>query len=95
MLLHANRLNADLIDQLLAAFDERGYRFVTLDDAQSDDAYQTPDTFISKFGPMWGYRWAKMRGVSVNGALEPEPPKWVVDYKDDAFPRLPRSRNIR
>jgi hypothetical protein len=30
---------------------------------------------------MWGYRWAKMRGVSVNGSLEPEPPQWVVDYQ--------------
>lgn len=80
MLLHANRLNADLIEQLLTMFERRGYRFVTLDEAQSDEAYQVPDTFVSKFGPMWGYRWAKMRGVSVDGSKEPEPPQWIVDY---------------
>ena len=34
----------------------------------------------ARFGPMWGYRWARDRGVRVNGALEKEPPAWVADY---------------
>ena len=51
-----------------------------LDVAQSDAAYQTPDTYISKYGPMWGYRWAKERNVIVNGSLEPDPPKWILEY---------------
>ncbi len=29
---------------------------------------------------MWGYRWAKERGVKVNGKLEPEVPEWVTEY---------------
>jgi peptidoglycan/xylan/chitin deacetylase (PgdA/CDA1 family) len=83
MLLHVNRLNADLIDQLLELFIEKRYRFVTLDVALSDPAYSTPDSFVprfSKFGPMWGYRWAAELGVGVNGALESEPPAWVLTY---------------
>ncbi len=80
MLLHANRLNEDLIDSVLATFEKKQYRFISLAAAQSDAAYQTPDTFITKFGPMWGYRWAAERGVKVNGALEPEPPAWVTKY---------------
>jgi peptidoglycan/xylan/chitin deacetylase (PgdA/CDA1 family) len=80
MLLHENRLNADVIDQVLALFDEKKYRFVSLDQAQSDAAYRTPDTYITKYGPMWGYRWAVERGVKVNGSLEPDPPKWVEEY---------------
>lgn len=77
MLLHDNHLNGDSIDEVLRLFIERGYRFVTLSEAQSDPAYRIPDTYITKFGPMWGYRWANVRGVKVDGRLEPEPPKSV------------------
>ena len=86
MLLHANRLNADMIDELLRIFETKGFRFVTLDEAQRDPAYQTPDTFVSKFGPMWGYRWVKARRITVNGAAEPEPPAWIVKYTKGGRP---------
>ncbi len=68
MLLHDNRLNADLIGQVLGLFEQKGYRFVSLKEAQSDPAYRTPETYITRFGPMWGYRWAKERNVKVNGS---------------------------
>jgi peptidoglycan/xylan/chitin deacetylase (PgdA/CDA1 family) len=80
MLLHDNRLNADVIEQVLRLFEEKQYRLVSLDAAQSDAAYRTPETFITKFGPMWGYRWAHERNVKVNGSLEQEPAKWILDY---------------
>jgi len=80
MLLHANRLNADLIEQLLTIFETKAFRFVTLEEAQADPAYQTPDGPPTKFGPMWGYRWAKAREIKVNGAAETEPPAWIVKY---------------
>lgn len=80
MLLHDNRLNADVIGQLLALFGQKHYTFVSLDDALSDPAYRTPDTYVTSYGPMWGYRWAADRGVKVNGRLEPEPPEWVLKY---------------
>jgi peptidoglycan/xylan/chitin deacetylase (PgdA/CDA1 family) len=80
MLLHDNRLNGDVIDEVLRLFEDKQYRFVSLGAAQSDAAYQTPDTYITKFGPMWGYRWAKELNVKVNGNLETEPPKWILDY---------------
>lgn len=80
MLLHVNRLNADVIDQLLALFVQKQYRFVTLDQAQADAAYQLPDTLATPGGVMWGYRWAKERGVPVNGSLETEPAAWILHY---------------
>jgi peptidoglycan/xylan/chitin deacetylase (PgdA/CDA1 family) len=80
MLMHDNPLNSDTIDDLLKLFEARGYKFVTLKTAQSDPAYKTPDTYINKFGPMWGYRWAQELKVKVNGNLETEPPKWILDY---------------
>ena len=80
MLIHDNQLNADVIEDLLALFEKRQYRWVTLSQAEADPAYQLPETFITSYGPMWGYRWAKERGVKVDGSLEPDPPKWVTEY---------------
>ena len=80
MLLHDNRLNSEVLEQILALFQARAYRFVTLEQAESDAAYQIPDTYITKYGPMWGYRWAAERGVKVDGRLEREVPAWVSAY---------------
>jgi peptidoglycan/xylan/chitin deacetylase (PgdA/CDA1 family) len=80
MLLHDNRLNADVIEQLLALFEKKQYKYVSLEAAQSDPAYQIPETYITKYGPMWGYRWAAERGVKVDGRLEPDPPEWILQY---------------
>lgn len=80
MLFHGNRLNAELMDQLLEIFEDKHYRFVTLDAAQSDAAYKTPDTYVTKFGPMWGYRWAAQLGINVDGRLESEPSSWILSY---------------
>jgi peptidoglycan/xylan/chitin deacetylase (PgdA/CDA1 family) len=77
MLLHVNRLNADVLDAVLELFEQRQFRFATLREAQTDAAYKTADTWTTKAGPMWAYRWARSLGVKVNGALEPEPAAWV------------------
>jgi len=93
MLIHDNQLNADVIEKLLALFEKRQYRWVSLSVAESDPAYKISETFITKYGPMWGYRWAKERGVPVDGSLEPDPPKWITDYgkNEPVAPRRPRS----
>lgn len=83
MLLHINRLNAATLDAQLALFRRAGYRFVSLAEAQADPAYAQPPRLPTRFGPMWGYRWARDRGVRVNGSLEQEPPAWVATYGGD------------
>ena len=90
MLLHANRLNADTMEQLLALFEAKHYGFVSLEKAQSDPAFRTPDYFVSQYGPMWGYRWAAERHLKVDGKLEPEPPKWILSYTDSVLPKFHR-----
>lgn len=77
MLLHDNQLNADVIDSLLELFVRKNYKFVSLANAESDPAYTVPDTFITQYGMMWGYRWAKEKSVKVDGSLELEPPQWI------------------
>lgn len=80
MVLHDNQLNADLIDQVLKLFVAKRYRFVTLEEAERDPVYQVSDTFVTKYGMMWGYRWAQERHVKVDGRREKEPPSWITDY---------------
>ena len=79
-LLHLNRINADTLDRVLDLYVRRGFGFVTLEAAQADPAYAMPTTYATRFGPMWAYRWAKEKGVRVDGSLEPEPPSWIGDY---------------
>ncbi len=84
LLLHANDITADCLDEMLRRLAARGYRFVTLDEAMSDPAYQTKDTHVGKYGPTWLWRWMESKGVDskgmkVSGKDDPEPPEWVMD----------------
>ncbi|MGH9899159.1 MAG: polysaccharide deacetylase family protein [Pyrinomonadaceae bacterium] len=79
LLVHANDINADCLDEMLRRFAAREYRFVTLEEAMNDPAYQTKDTYISKAGPTWLWRWMKSKGMEVSFKDDPEPPQWVTD----------------
>ena len=81
MLLHDNLLNAATIEQVLALFQQRGYRFVSLAEALRDPAYAIPETHVTKYGTMWGYRWAQEKQIKVNGSKELEPPAWIGQYR--------------
>jgi peptidoglycan/xylan/chitin deacetylase (PgdA/CDA1 family) len=59
LLLHANALNADSLDPLIAMLQSRGYRFVTLTDALEDPAYRTPDDYLGSEGFSCLLRWAQ------------------------------------
>lgn len=80
LVLHSNRLNAETLDRLLATFRSEGFGFVSLAQAQADDAYRTAPAVATRFGPMWGYRWARERRVRVDGSKEPVPPSWLQTY---------------
>jgi len=79
LLLHSNDINADCLDEMLRRLAARGYRFVTLDEAMSDPAYQTKDISVNKAGPSWLWRWMKSKGMSISFEDDPEPPSWVMD----------------
>ena len=79
LLLHANDINADCLDQMLRQLAARGYRFVPLDEVMANPAYQTKDTYVSKYGPTWLWRWAASKGIKISGKDDPDPPKWVMD----------------
>lgn len=77
LLLHANQLEADHIAELLDLLRKRGYRFITLADALSDQAYSLPDTFVAEEGSGWIDHWAITLGHPPQGA--PLFPQWVLD----------------
>ena len=69
LLLHANQINADYLDNVFARLKARGYRFETLERVLADSAYGSADTYVGATGPSWLVRWAESRGV----AIAPEP----------------------
>ena len=84
LLVHANDITAECLDEMLRRLAGRGYRFVTLDEAMSDPAYQTKDIHVGKYGPTWLWRWMQSKGMNtkgmkVSGKDDPEPPEWVMD----------------
>jgi peptidoglycan/xylan/chitin deacetylase (PgdA/CDA1 family) len=79
LLIHVNDINAESLDEVLTKFEARGYTFVTLDAVMADPAYQSKDTYVSKFGPTWLFRWTKSKDMDVAFDSDPEVPKWVVD----------------
>ena len=79
LLIHANDINADTLDEMLQRVEARGYKFVSLDEVMSDPAYQTKDTLVSQTGPTWLFRWAKSKGMNLDFSADPDPPKWVMD----------------
>jgi peptidoglycan/xylan/chitin deacetylase (PgdA/CDA1 family) len=78
MLLHDDALNADHLDAVLSAFEQRGYRFISLDQALQDPAYATPDDYIGPDGLTWLERWQIALGKPFHPE-GPRPPKWAQD----------------
>lgn len=58
LLLHANALNADYLDELSSMMRSRGYRFVPLEEVLQDPAYDLPERYTGPVGPSWLQRWA-------------------------------------
>jgi hypothetical protein len=62
MVLTTSRLVADSADDLFGMIQKRGYTFVSMDEAQADDAYRTPENVIGDFGNSWFERWTATQG---------------------------------
>lgn len=78
LLLHANFINSDYFDDLVAMFKQRGYRFVTLEEALKDEAYRLPDTYVGPAGISWLHRWARDKGRAYIVTDEPKVPEFVL-----------------
>ncbi len=78
LVLHANALNADYFDALAAMLRQRGYRFVSLDDALKDSAYASPMGSSGVEGESWLEGWARQAGL--RPPLPPPVPGFVTQW---------------
>ena len=82
LLLHANELNADNFDALVKVISDRGYHFVTLDEALTDPVYQFPDQYAPTSD--WLSLWAFSKGQRFDS---PAPPEFIQKtYADSQKP---------
>jgi peptidoglycan/xylan/chitin deacetylase (PgdA/CDA1 family) len=82
LLLHATRLNADVMDDLAAILKRRHLRVVTLDAAMRDPAYRTRDPYVGKDGIDWLERWSNELHKSLPWATWRDPPKDIEAQYD-------------
>jgi len=81
LLIHANALNGDYLEELILMLKRRGYRFESLADILEDPAYQSPDSYTGEGGISWIHRWAITEGkTSSFFAGEPPTPEFIMDY---------------
>jgi peptidoglycan/xylan/chitin deacetylase (PgdA/CDA1 family) len=79
LLIHANALNADYFDKLAQMIEKRGYKFISLDEALTDKAYSSPDTYAGPAGITWIHRWAMTAGKDDDFFKgEPRTPAFVL-----------------
>ncbi|HKO62178.1 MAG TPA: polysaccharide deacetylase family protein [Pyrinomonadaceae bacterium] len=76
LLVHANELNADYFDDLVTLITNRGYTFISLEDALKDKAYSLPEA-QSKIGLSWIHRWMLAKGLEMRP--EPPEPEWIAN----------------
>lgn len=78
LLIHANFINSDYVDDIFRMLRKRGYDIVTLENALDDEAYKLPDTFVGRAGISWLHRWALARGRDSVLPDEPTVPGFVL-----------------
>ena len=79
LLLHANELNADNLDRLIAVFKARGYRFISLEEALTDPVYKFPDKYLATSD--WLGHWSFSQGKHFTA---PQPPAFIQKAWDDS-----------
>ncbi|MBK7173311.1 MAG: polysaccharide deacetylase family protein [Bacteroidales bacterium] len=78
LLIHANALNGDYLDELAAMLLRNQYSFVSLEDILKDPAYQSEDTYYKSNGISWLHRWAITRGYKKDFFIgEPTTPDFI------------------
>ncbi len=78
-LIHANKINAHHLDAMLNHLKGRGYQFITMREALTDPAYNTPDLYLEKWGVSWLHRWRVALELPKAFRQEPGLPDWITE----------------
>ena len=60
---------------VLAMLKKRGYRFISLEEALKDPAYQQPENYVEPGGVSWIQRWSMTKGLPNKD--QPKEPTWL------------------
>jgi len=72
LLLHANEVTGDNLSRLIEMYRNRGYNFVSVEEALKDPAYAKPDKYTPTSD--WLRGWSISKGVDFD---PPQPPEYV------------------
>ncbi len=78
LLIHANFINSDYFDDIAEMLKKRKYKFITLEESLTDEAYNLPDNFVKRNGISWLHRWASDKGREFILPNEPKVPEFVL-----------------
>ena len=78
LLIHANFINSDYLEDLALMFRKRGYKIVSIEQALKDEAYSLPDRYVGAAGISWLHRWTLDRGKEFLVPNEPMVPDFVL-----------------
>ncbi|MEM7372922.1 MAG: polysaccharide deacetylase family protein [Bacteroidota bacterium] len=80
-LCHDNELHADHFIRLIHLFQEKGYEFISLEEAMKDEVYRMEDVYVGRMGISWLHRWNKKNWMEYF-RQEPEPAQRIFElYK--------------
>lgn len=86
MVLTPSRLVADSADEIFGMIEKRGYKYVSMDEAQKDEAYATTENFAGiKAGISWFERWQMAQGKRLRE--EPKVDDFVQKIWDENRPK--------
>ncbi len=75
LLVHANAMNAEYLDELIAMIEKRGYAFIPLSEALEDEAYRREDPYVGTKGWSWILRWGV--GMPLDTSKAPQVPAYI------------------
>jgi len=77
VLVHDNQINSEMMDDLLTRLEQRGYRFVSLDEALRDPAYGSRESFKGNLDRCYLCWDDRFRAVGKTLPPPPDLPEWV------------------
>ncbi len=75
LLLHANALNTEYLDEMATMLRDRGYEFISLQEALTDPIYDYEETYLGTRGLSWIHRVADSKGLAIE--MEPSESSWI------------------
>jgi hypothetical protein len=90
LVLTPSRLITDTADEFFGMLESRGYKFVSMDEAQADEAYQTREALVeSKSGISWFERWQMAQGKKLLDEPRVSQSVWKTWENRDKNPPIP------